>query len=239
MAVLCEDGNEPPGSLKNQSDSLMAADGDCHHLCKLMALVRHRWSISVAIGEIRNTCHLVTDLYHRLLAISCDRGRTARQCHQELQEACGAAALPYRTVTRWVRAFRQGRESVLDMSRSGHPPMKTFYRQPTALFSPSTDANGIQRLPHRWEHVVRNAGDYIEGLSNLEAFNTPPRREADVNPIQDEAITIMTFQKIGSDHVHRAHCLIIKHSVIPNTLQYAREPEPESFCAQPNTSRPI
>ncbi|KAJ4431415.1 hypothetical protein ANN_20012 [Periplaneta americana] len=44
-----------PALYKNQSDSLMAADGDCHHLCKLMALVRHRWSISVAIGEIRNT----------------------------------------------------------------------------------------------------------------------------------------------------------------------------------------
>ncbi|KAJ4448598.1 hypothetical protein ANN_10617 [Periplaneta americana] len=33
----------------------MAADGDCHHLCKLMAPVRHRWSISDSIGEIRNT----------------------------------------------------------------------------------------------------------------------------------------------------------------------------------------
>ncbi|KAJ4437310.1 hypothetical protein ANN_17448 [Periplaneta americana] len=45
------------------------------------------------------------------LKIQCARGRTARQCHQGLQEACGAAALPYRTVARWVRAFRQGRES--------------------------------------------------------------------------------------------------------------------------------
>ncbi|KAJ4447253.1 hypothetical protein ANN_09257 [Periplaneta americana] len=34
----------------------MAADGDCHHLCKLMAPVRHRWSINDSIGEIRNTC---------------------------------------------------------------------------------------------------------------------------------------------------------------------------------------
>ncbi|KAJ4429787.1 hypothetical protein ANN_21991 [Periplaneta americana] len=84
MADLCEGGNEPAGPLKavcnrtkaehrhdttvhdvirllipalykNQSDSLMAVDGDCHHLCKLMAPLRHRWSISVAIGEIRNT----------------------------------------------------------------------------------------------------------------------------------------------------------------------------------------
>ncbi|KAJ4434019.1 hypothetical protein ANN_16338 [Periplaneta americana] len=41
--------------VQNQSDSLMAADGDCHHLCKLMAPVRHRWSINDVIGGIRNT----------------------------------------------------------------------------------------------------------------------------------------------------------------------------------------
>ncbi|KAJ4443710.1 hypothetical protein ANN_05385 [Periplaneta americana] len=35
--------------------SLMAADGACHHLCKLMAPVRHRWSINDVIGGIRNT----------------------------------------------------------------------------------------------------------------------------------------------------------------------------------------
>ncbi|KAJ4448991.1 hypothetical protein ANN_00383 [Periplaneta americana] len=33
----------------------MAADGDCHHLCNLMAPVRHRWSINDVIGGIRNT----------------------------------------------------------------------------------------------------------------------------------------------------------------------------------------
>ncbi|KAJ4431797.1 hypothetical protein ANN_20402 [Periplaneta americana] len=44
-----------PAPYKNQSDSLMAANGDCHHLCKLMAPVRHRWSINDVIGGIRNT----------------------------------------------------------------------------------------------------------------------------------------------------------------------------------------
>ncbi|KAJ4426354.1 hypothetical protein ANN_27168 [Periplaneta americana] len=44
-----------PALYKNQSDSLMAADGDCHHLCKLIAPVRHRWSINDVIGGIRNT----------------------------------------------------------------------------------------------------------------------------------------------------------------------------------------
>ncbi|KAJ4441624.1 hypothetical protein ANN_11480 [Periplaneta americana] len=49
-----------PALYKNQSDSLMAVDGDCHHLCKLMAPVRHRWSISDVIVEIRNTRVLTT-----------------------------------------------------------------------------------------------------------------------------------------------------------------------------------
>ncbi|KAJ4428387.1 hypothetical protein ANN_24407 [Periplaneta americana] len=44
-----------PALYKNQSDSLMAVDGDCHHLCKLMTPVRHRWSINDVIGGIRNT----------------------------------------------------------------------------------------------------------------------------------------------------------------------------------------
>ena len=29
-------------------------------------------------------------------------------------------------------------------------------------------AKGILRLPHRWQRVVRNAGDYIEGQQNFE-----------------------------------------------------------------------
>ncbi|KAJ4439769.1 hypothetical protein ANN_07897 [Periplaneta americana] len=88
MAGLSEGGNEPPGSLKasnkkkthlsvskqftflallvlpyvsNQSDSLMAADGDCRHLCTLMAPVRHRWSINDVIGGIRNTTVMPSD----------------------------------------------------------------------------------------------------------------------------------------------------------------------------------
>ena len=46
-----------------------------------------------------------------------------KHCHQGLQEACDAAALPYRTVARWVAAFRDGRECVEHVPRSGHPPV--------------------------------------------------------------------------------------------------------------------
>ncbi|KAJ4437244.1 hypothetical protein ANN_17379 [Periplaneta americana] len=74
------------------------------------------------------------------LKIQRARGRTARQCHQGLQEVCDAAALPYLTVERWVRAFRQGRESVLDMPRSGHPPVSDEQVQ-TVSASVETDRN--------------------------------------------------------------------------------------------------
>ena len=61
----------------------------------------------------------------RWIKIECAKSRdcTARQCHQGLQQACGASALPYRTVARWVKAFKEGRKNVSDMPRSGHPPV--------------------------------------------------------------------------------------------------------------------
>ena len=57
------------------------------------------------------------------IKIQCARGCTAKQCHRGLQEACDAAALPYRTVERWVAAFRDGHERVEHMPRSGHTPV--------------------------------------------------------------------------------------------------------------------
>ena len=47
------------------------------------------------------------------LKIECSRGCNARQCYKELQEACDECALPYRTVARWVKAFKEGRPIIL------------------------------------------------------------------------------------------------------------------------------
>ncbi|GFY66309.1 uncharacterized protein TNIN_212591 [Trichonephila inaurata madagascariensis] len=47
-------------------------------------------------------------------------GRTARQCHLELQQACGESALPYRTVARWVIAFNERRQNGADMYPPSH-----------------------------------------------------------------------------------------------------------------------
>ncbi|KAJ8937625.1 hypothetical protein NQ318_003742 [Aromia moschata] len=53
------------------------------------------------------------------MKIECARDRTARQWHQGLQEACGKSALPYGTVTRWVKLFNRGRQNVADIRRVG------------------------------------------------------------------------------------------------------------------------
>ena len=50
--------------------------------------------------------------------------RNERQCYEGLQEACGERALPFRTVVRWVKAFKEGRQNVIDTSRPGHPAVR-------------------------------------------------------------------------------------------------------------------
>jgi len=55
------------------------------------------------------------------LKIEAGRGKTARECYRGLVEVCGTAALPYRTVARWVQAFRAGRQNATDQPRPGRP----------------------------------------------------------------------------------------------------------------------
>ena len=52
------------------------------------------------------------------------RGRNARQCYEGLQEVCGERALPYHTVARWVKAFKEGQQNVTDMPQPGHPAIR-------------------------------------------------------------------------------------------------------------------
>ena len=71
-------------------------------------------------------------------------GTKHQKSYRGLEEACGTAALPYRTAASWVQAF---------LCR----PLRKDHQQTGA-------AKGIMRLPHRWERVLRNGGEYIEGL---------------------------------------------------------------------------
>ncbi|KAJ4447075.1 hypothetical protein ANN_09064 [Periplaneta americana] len=45
---------------------------------------------------------------HSWIKIEMARDHSAQECFQGLREACGDAALPYRTAARWVKAFREG-----------------------------------------------------------------------------------------------------------------------------------
>ena len=53
--------------------------------------------------------------------VSWKNGREPTQIHNELVNAEGEEALSLRTVERWVRAFKDGDESVSDNARSGRP----------------------------------------------------------------------------------------------------------------------
>ena len=57
--------------------------------------------------------------------IECQRNKTAKEIFAALQEVCGASALSYCQVTRWVNEFKSGRESVEDACRVGRPMTAT------------------------------------------------------------------------------------------------------------------
>ncbi|GFT70422.1 HTH_48 domain-containing protein [Trichonephila clavipes] len=88
------------------------------------------------------------------IKIAALRGRNAMECHNTLVEALGNNALPYRTVARWIGKFQQGCVSTCDEQRSGQ------FTHDAA----NAEADGIQRLPHRWQCMVTVAGNYIEAL---------------------------------------------------------------------------
>ena len=70
-------------------------------------------------------------------------GAKQQKSYRGLEEACGTAALPYRTVAGF-------KPSAVDRS------VRTINK--------TGAAKAIMRLPHRWERVLHNLGEYIEGL---------------------------------------------------------------------------
>ena len=55
------------------------------------------------------------------IKIKVARGQNTQEFVQGLREACGDVMLPYRTVTRLVKAFREGRDAVRYNLRTGRP----------------------------------------------------------------------------------------------------------------------
>ena len=50
---------------------------------------------------------------------------TFMECHAELQEALGDRTLPYRTVARWVEAFKRGCIETVDLPCCGRQSLLT------------------------------------------------------------------------------------------------------------------
>ena len=53
-------------------------------------------------------------------------GKSASEIKSELDTVYGENTLPYRTVTRWVSYFKEGRSSVKDKACQGRPVLATF-----------------------------------------------------------------------------------------------------------------
>ena len=58
------------------------------------------------------------------IEIEVAQGHRKQECFQALCEECGDAALPYRTVARWVTAFQEDRDVVQDNLRTRLPHME-------------------------------------------------------------------------------------------------------------------
>ncbi|PNF31690.1 hypothetical protein B7P43_G14035, partial [Cryptotermes secundus] len=77
-----------------------------------------------------------------------------------LREACGDAALLYRTVARWVKLFREGRDAIRDSRRSGRPHVDSHTIQ---LFASLLDVN------HRWAvwELAAEVGVYQKAVFHI------------------------------------------------------------------------
>ena len=60
------------------------------------------------------------------IKIEVARGHSTQECFQGLCETCGEAALPYRTVTRQIKVFREGRDAIKENLRAGGTPWRTI-----------------------------------------------------------------------------------------------------------------
>lgn len=74
--------------------------------------------------------------------------KKAEEIHTALAEACHDHAIAIRTVRKWVARFEEGKESIKDDKRSGHPRTSTDDRNVEAI-------DTLGQLDHRitWEDV--------------------------------------------------------------------------------------
>ncbi len=72
-------------------------------------------NVSGTLGRITRFEH---PTYFRIETL---RGKTGREIHKTLTEACGSDTIDFTTVKRWCKLFLEDRKQVVDEERSGRP----------------------------------------------------------------------------------------------------------------------
>jgi len=67
-------------------------------------------------------------------------------------EVCSVEAVDRSTISRWAQRFHEGRLSIENDPKSGQSRTST------------EDQRGVMDLLKRWDAVIRQEGDYTEGL---------------------------------------------------------------------------
>jgi hypothetical protein len=83
-----------------------------------------------------------------------DGRRNATECHKGLREVCGNRALPYRTVTRWVTAFRQDRDKLEDAARSYRHPRSSH--QVDSIIDRDGSTMNSERISRKGRNMPQN-----------------------------------------------------------------------------------
>ncbi|KAJ4438220.1 hypothetical protein ANN_14159 [Periplaneta americana] len=135
------------------------------------------------------------------IKIDVTRGRSAQECFRGLREACADTALPYRTVARWVKAFREGRDAVQDNLRTERPRVEDNTVQ---LLASLLDAD------RRWTVCVLAAevGVYHKTVLHILQDILGSSRPKKVRPTQS-AVNVMFIVVYDIDGV------ILHHAVSP------------------------
>jgi len=117
------------------------------------------------------------------LKIEAGRSKTARECYRGPVEVCGTAALPYRTVARWVQAFRTGRQNATDQPRPGTPSATEAQVSSVATLWETDRRWTIRELPQNRTVTGQYYDDFLEPHLRLALRKKRPHFLGENTPI--------------------------------------------------------
>ncbi|KAJ4447178.1 hypothetical protein ANN_09179 [Periplaneta americana] len=188
----------------------MAADGDCHHLCKLMAPVRHRWSISDSIGEIRNTFN------EDSIVGTTDNKKTANPDGADTKESCAVycvnvdsearalidniTPLDISLELRYIKNSSPGPDQITYNILRQLPPKALNY-----LAELYTGSLRLGHTPKRWKH------------SHILLFPKPGKDASDPQNYRPISLTSTLAKLMEKVLVSRLHVYMRNRNLLPTT----------------------